>query len=258
MKWIYVVCGTVFFGILTLSPTLPAWELLRTEPLENSSREEIVLKNSGKYFNRQNNEKFSLAEKLSADGWFSVDLKPVCNINLFSDKGETCPVSFPFMPLGKQFFYGVPVNIMTPAENDNKTALLMPSKQLLGNKLPNSVEVPVGKKAKVLYFLTASYYTSPSGEQYFQINYQNNTAKKIPIVGGKQTGDWYQANSRIYTDEVRCVLVPKTKDSKTEFYNMHLHQWENPFPEEVVRSITFKTDPEAPMALFIVAVSGHF
>ncbi|HOL67121.1 MAG TPA: hypothetical protein PKX93_06665, partial [bacterium] len=159
--------------------------------------------------------------------------------------------------VGKQVFYGVPFEIIPPESNDNRTAIALASTYLLTNTLPDSVEVPVGRKSVVFYFLHTTYYTDPSGQQYYRINYEDGTSQEIKIIGRVHCGDWYHADTRIYTEDVHYVLVPAAKDSKTFHRNMHILQWKNPFPEKVVKSIIFHSDRKAPMGIFIVAVTGH-
>ena len=100
-------------------------------------------------------------------------------MNLFSSAGKTCAVTFPYMPLGRPVFYGVPFDVISPDENDNKTALALPSKRLLPAELPASVDVAVGRSAAVLYFLIASYYTTEEGQQFFRLNYEDGSAHTV-------------------------------------------------------------------------------
>lgn len=245
--------------ILTLAASgrAQAQSVLMTKPLEPLSKEKTLLQHMQKHYSRQYDEKYPLADKLDPKGWFFVDLRPSCNINLFSPGGRTCPVQFPYMPLGRQTYYGVPFQIIAPAENANKTALALPSKRLLPNDLPATADVPVGQKAAVLYFLVASYYTIPEGEQFIRLNYEDGSSHKWPLVGTKDLGDWYHDHTRVYNEDTHYVLVPRSPDSKTAFRNMHIIQRKNPHPAKAIKSITFKTDPDAPMAILVVAITGH-
>ncbi|MDP6116815.1 MAG: hypothetical protein QGG53_33550 [Planctomycetota bacterium] len=233
------------------------FQSLNPSPLMSDKSSEVRLKHAAKALNRQYDEKFSLAQTAAPDGWFQVDLKPFCNMNLYSKAGVTAPVRFHAMELGRREFYGVPVDIIAPDKNDNKTALALPSQRYLTETLPEEADVAVGKKAKVLYFLYATYYTLPGGKQYFRINYADGDTHMIPFVGTKQSGDWYHASTRLYTDQVHYVVVPSSKGSKLRFYNMHLMQWKNPKPEKEIKSVTFKSDKKAEMAIFVAAISGH-
>lgn len=237
--------------------SLAAEGVLLTKPLEPFSREKTLLRHMQKHYNRQYDEKYPLVDKLDPKGWSFVDLKPYCNLNLFSPAGRTCPVRFHYMPLGRQTFYGVPFDIIAPDTNADRTVIALPSKRLLPNDLPRMAEVAVGGKAAVLYFLTASYYTLPEGEQYFQLNYQDGTSHRWPIVGTKDMGDWYHDHTRLYTEDTHYVLIPRSANTKTAFRNMHIIQRRNPHPQKQIKSITFATDPEAPMAILVVAVTAH-
>ena len=87
-------CATTACLLAFLSLEARAAELLRTVPLEKDPRQHVILKGALKFLNRQYTEKYPLAERLSPNGWFSVDLKPKCNLNVFSTAGRTCPVKF--------------------------------------------------------------------------------------------------------------------------------------------------------------------
>jgi len=226
-------------------------------PLKKISLLEAKTRLARKYVNRQNEEKFPLAAKLGEKGWFSVNLRPYCNINLFSKEGRTCPPQFHQMKLGRQHFYGVPFDIISPQDNDNKTALGLPSTRFLTRELPASATVPVGKKAGVLYFLHTTYFTSRGGKQYYIINYDDGTQARIRFVGTVHSGDWYHQSTRVYTDDVHYVLVPSSKGATLHHRNMHIFQWKNPSPEKGIKSITFQSDPKAEMAIFVVGVTGH-
>ena len=243
--------------LAALPSTSSSAELLTTAPLEKHSKEEVILQGAQPLLNRQYTETFPLAATLDSKGWYSVDLKPKCNLNLFSNDGKTCPVKFLYMSLGRQVFYGVPFHVISPGENANRTAIALPSTRLLPKALPASVEVAVGRKAAVLYFLVATYYTIREGDQHFTLNYADGSSHKMQFIGTVHSGDWYHQHTRIYTDDVRCVLAPATKGSKTFHRNMHVVQWKNPHKEKTIRSITLTSDPSAPMAILVTAISGH-
>jgi len=233
------------------------YEFLSTSPLEEKSQEQVILEGARKALNRQYEETFSLAEGLDEKKWFHVDLTKAANVNLFGSEGQTTPVRYPYMQLGRQVFYGVPFAIIDPAKNDNRTAIALPSKRLLPRELPAKATVQVGRKAAVLYFLHATYYTTNEGKQSFTITYADGSAETIDFVGTVHSGDWYHQHTRIYTENVHYVLVPAAKGSKTFHRNMHILQWRNPHPDKEIASITFASDPDAPMAILVVAVTGH-
>ena len=252
-----LVPAVVLLLAAAFARTAPAYvEILDPRPLEKETREELILRMTAKSLNRQYEETFAAAEKAAPASWFSVDIKAACTINIFSSAGETCPVNYPFMPTGKQTYYGVPLEIVAPADNANRTAIALPSNRLLPGKLAPTAEVPVGRTASVLYVLVSTYYTSNKGTQYFQMNYEDGSTERMKFIGTVHSGDWYHDTTRIHSEDVRYVLVPAAKDTKTFFRNMHLVQWKNPHPAKKIRSLTFASDPAADMGVFIVAVTG--
>ena len=251
---------TIFLAasVLVAAATVGATEFLAPTPLMKAPMNQVIAEGARKALNRQNTETFDLAAKLGKEGWYQVDLRKQANMNIFSMEGRTCPVNFQFIEkLGLQKFYGVPFDLLEPAKTDNKTAIALPSQRLLSKELPAKVTVPVGRKAKVLYFLHATYYTGTAGKQYYHIHYADGTEHTMRFIGTKHSGDWAHASTRIYTDDVRYVLVPRKAGSKLSHRNMHAQQWKNPHPDKVVKSITFESDPKVEMAILIVAVTGH-
>lgn len=234
-----------------------AIEILNPLPLEERSLEETKIASGHKALNRQYEEVFSLAEGRDEAGWFTIDLRALCNVNLSSTEGRTCPVQLPYMPLGQQVYYGVPFELIAPEDNENRTALALPSTRLLTTDIPASVQVPVRRNSDALFFLYTTYYTDPEGEQSFTITYTDGSAEKIPFVGGVQAGDWYHPFTRVYSENVHYVLVPAEKGSKTFHRNLHSLQWENPYPEKEIASITLTSDPTAPMAILVLAITGY-
>jgi hypothetical protein len=234
-----------------------AGEILDTPPLEAKTMTEVLAEHSRKFINRQNEEVFSLAKGLDPGKWFHVDLKTHCNVNMWSSAGQTIPPQFHQMETGRRTFYGVPFQIIAPGENADKTAVALPSTRLLTNSLPDTVEVPVGRKAAVLYFLHATYYTTTEGKQFYTVTYEDGSENRTRFVGTKHSGDWYHQNTRIYTEDVRYVLVPTTRSSTLHHRNLHIFQWKNPAPDKAIKSVTFQSDRKAEMAIIVVAVTGH-
>ena len=248
-----MLSGLAFWGVASAQ----VYQSLDPSPLMPVRSSDLCRQHAGPAMKRQYKEKFSLAETADPGGWFQVDLKPFCNMNLYSKKGVTAPVRFHAMELGRNVFYGVPVDIIAPDENANRTALALPSRRYKTEEFPDTAEVTVGRRARVLYFLYATYYTLPGGKQYFGINYADGNTHKIPFVGTVQSGDWYHASTRLYTDQVHYVVVPISKGATLRFRNMHLMQWENPKPGKEIKSVTFKSDKRAAMAIFLAAITGH-
>jgi len=248
---------TLMLGIAALMRTAWGYELLSTPPLEKESQQQVMVRGAEEALNRQVREKFPFAAQADPKGWFAVDLKLACTLNTFSSAGQTSPVMFLHMPLGRQVFYGVPFEIIDPKTNSDKTALALPSSRLLPNTLAPSVDVNVGRKAQMLYFLLATYYTSKEGDQSIRLNYADGTAHQLRFVGTVHSGDWFHPYTRVHTEDVRYVLVPSSADSKTHHRNMHVVQMKNPHPGKEIRSITLKGDPKAEMAIYVFAITGY-
>jgi hypothetical protein len=153
--------------LIALTGAVYASNIADSVSLAPMSREDTLAKGASEFLNRQDKEVFPLAKDAKEKNWFCVNIKPECNINIFSKKGKTCPVTFLYAQTGKRKFYGVPFELIPPEGDSPKTAIALPSIQLMSeDKLPLSYTVKIGKKAKALYVLHTAYYANDGKQNY--------------------------------------------------------------------------------------------
>ena len=246
-----------------------------SDPLHRKAAGDVVADALAKEFSRQDNETFPLAAKAKPDNWFFVDIKPKCNMNIFSpkDQGTRCPVFIEQMPFGRQTYYGVPFEIIDPNWNKGETAIALASKRLQTTAYPNEVTLSIRHQAQALYLLMTAYYANREGKQSIAITYADGATQRITLRGSaaadftqKQRdeelpgtlniGDWYQARNIVHNTNSRYVLIPMRKGARASFHALHVLRWINPRPEQEIASIAFRSDRDAPMAPFIAAVTG--
>ena len=246
-----------------------------SDPLHKKSMDEAVADALANVFKLQDKETYPLAEKAGIKDWFFVDIRPKCNMNIFSpkSKGSRCPVFIEHMPFGRQSYYGVPFDIVDPEKNRNETVIALASKRLRTNDYPDKMTVPVKHKADVLYLLMAAYYALREGDQSFTFTYKDGSTRRVKlrgsasniftqkeknaeIEGARNIGDWHKARNIVQNFNTRYVLIPKIKGSKSSFHALHVIQWINPDPVKEISTVTFRSDRSAPMAPFIISITG--
>ena len=246
-----------------------------SDPLHKKSVDDTVADALANVFRLQDRETYPLTEKAGIDDWFFVEIRSKCNMNIFSpkDKGTRCPVFIEQMPFGRQSYYGVPFDIVDPEKNKNESVIALASKRLRTNDYPDTITLPVKHKANALYLLMTAYYANSEGDQSFTLTYRDGSTQRIKLRGSADLlftqgeknaeiegvlniGDWYKAKNIVHNFNSRYVLIPESKGSKSSFHALHVIQWINPDPSKEISSITFRSDRNAPMAPFIIAITG--
>ncbi|MBT3378396.1 MAG: tetratricopeptide repeat protein [Lentisphaerae bacterium] len=157
----------------------------------------------------------------------------------WSDQGEKLDLrDFP-TDKPEQVFDGVPFRVAQP-----NACLVLASKYRDSTSLPEQVDIPVERKADVLFFLQSSAWTSAKHHANYVVHYQDGTDYTIKLIGGVNYRDWVASapdEPFLYeTDTVtrrawsgKSILFPKVS-----LYSMG---WVNPKPEKSIASVTFES-----------------
>lgn len=193
---------------------------------------------------------FSADRPAPAAQFTPVDLSAACNRGFqddvkgdekggWTDEGDADLRRF---PVGRQVFYGVPFNIVDPAKNSGKSCVVLrgrawkgyPSKQFL----PEQASIPVGKKARTIYFLhTCAWPCSPEVvAASYLIRYEGGVEERIPLHCGFEVADWCRN-----VEGDRCMVAWRgVTDSGLEV-GANLHYWENTHPDRAIESMVFQS-----------------
>jgi hypothetical protein len=136
-------------------------------------------------------------------------------------------------------FAGVPFRIGTP-----NGCLVLASRYRDSKALPDRVDLPVGRKADVLFFLQSSAWTSATHHADYVIRYEDGTTATIKLVGGVNYRDWVASapdEPFLYeTDTVtrwawsgESILFPKV--------SLYCMGWINPNPDKTVSTVSFES-----------------
>ena len=176
------------------------------------------------------------------EGFRMLDLKGIVNMDWrddkwgdgkggWTDQGDT---DMRGVEVGIRRFFGVPFEVIDAAKNGNKAVLTMKSR-----KFPNGVAaatVAVGGKARSLYFLHASAWTSGHMATYV-VHYDDGSSVAIPIRAKEEICDWWGAT---HGPKYRVAfLMPNLK---TDAVGLVVFGWDNPDPDKPIKSIEFKSE----------------
>lgn len=211
--------------------------------------DEVVKKESKKLLEISNQLKALKKQQLEARRYLnvtqtkciSIDLKKYVNMEFkdevngdkqggWFDQGAN---DFRNMPLGERLFAGVPFNIIDPATNNGKSALILYGKER--PYFPKKVNgIAINTKSKNIYFLhTAGWGMANGGLCHsYVIHYEDGTLKEIPIFWGKSIGSWW--SPKPLPD---AKIAFETSNIRTGHIGLYCYKWENPFPDKKVKTI---------------------
>ncbi len=150
------------------------------------------------------------------------------------DQGEN---DFANMPLGKITAAGVPFEIIDPAGNGERSVLILRGKER--SRFPEKAEgIPVGLRAKRLYFLHTSGWTPKTGTTVltYRLNYADGTKLEIPVRSGHEIGGWW--GSPILTD---AKIAVEAANAVRPLVNLQCFRWDNPHPEKEIKSLDIRS-----------------
>ena len=162
--------------------------------------------------------------------------------------------AFPF-PKGVATFKGVPFKINRPL---GAAVLSCPARKALN---PASVEIPVDKKADVIFFLHTSAYTPAGGIATYIINYADGSADNILMDGGINVGDFNSPDIQFPPNDsgtIAEVAWTGKTDSFAKFPVIALYKAACfPNPDLVIRSIVFKSLQTGGIPVLVAVTAGR-
>ncbi|MBN1943930.1 MAG: beta galactosidase jelly roll domain-containing protein [Phycisphaerae bacterium] len=193
-----------------------------------------------------------------------IDISKACNMDLQDEKMEDRKGGWmdqgsndlAYLPIGNQTFAGVPFEIIDPAKNNGKAAIVLKGKSR--DYFPEKTNwIPVNKQADRLYVLHGVAWANPSSEPYAKmlVKYTDGKAVAVPFRIGQEANDWHKSQAAsngplawIGRNDVQAPIA------------LHLLAWKNPRPEEFIHSIRFVSmgQTPAPGFLAVTAASREF
>ena len=153
------------------------------------------------------------------------------------------------IPLKMQNFNGVCFDIIEPTKNRRKSCVVL--KSSLRPYFPEKVvEIPVGKKGKVLYFLHTAGWRERQDAVIakYLVHYNDGHIEEIPIRYGKEINSWHSSETAL----PEAKIAWKGKDGLA-LYNF---AWKNPYPDKIISFLDFVSEKKNAVPI-LVAITGE-
>jgi hypothetical protein len=157
---------------------------------------------------------------------------------------------FATMPLGRHVLAGVPFEIADPAANGGRAAIVLygTNRDFFPERAP---EIPVGGKARRLYFLHACGWDAPEGTPVltYRIRYADGESADFVCRAKKEIGPWHGA--QVPSD---AKLAVESSNAALGRVNVQCARWTNPRPDIEILSIE-PVSARSPAVPAIVAIT---
>lgn len=136
------------------------------------------------------------------------------------------------VPWGAQEFCGVPTEILRFDETENRTCIVLDSKNLSPGFGAKEVRgIPVGGKVKNLYFFHCTAWTGSGAEAFhYLVRYADGGERRIPVVCNRNVADWWFGNN---PKGIECHPAFRNTQNRGFF----VWRWENPSPEREISTL---------------------
>jgi hypothetical protein len=220
-------------------------------------------------------ERYKLSKNVSADKWFQVDIRKVCNMGFkdaksddgkggWTDSGPIHDLD-PFgLGYGMVKLYGVPFKVIDPATNSNKTMLTMKSGWKTDSHFPEQVTIPVNRQARVLYFFHGSSYAGThwgmGASRRYEVVYSDGKTIRVPLIcagGHENIGNWMwnPSGSAPLVDTNSAKPVPLMIGNATRY--LFTLEWVNPQPKKKIKAVkVITTNDKKWFTVVVLGITG--
>ncbi|MDD3154348.1 MAG: beta-galactosidase [Victivallaceae bacterium] len=192
---------------------------------------------------RKEQRELRMYDKVNLKGCTSVDLRGVVNMG-FADKVagdrkggwfDQGGNDFSAMPIGKQNLSGVPFEIIDPATNQGRSALILFG--LNRDFFPKaSAPIKVNAFCSRLYFLHTAGWSQTRGTEVYRcrLNYSDGTYAELPMRFGMEIGPWWGVPS---LSDAKIALESSNGHANT--INLQCHRAANPHADKRIDTMEF-------------------
>ena len=133
-------------------------------------------------------------------------------------------------------FQEVPFRLIDPKKNHGKAVLSFGSAKLPSIRMRETGEIPVGKKADLLWLLHATGWGGGkmTAAQY-EITYADGSKTGFPVVNFVDVGDWF--NMQQYSN---CKIAWSGRNLVSPSVGIYMMPWKNPHPDKVIKTIRIR------------------
>jgi hypothetical protein len=174
-----------------------------------------------------------------------VDLRPYANVGFtddiaddkqggWTDQGNN---DLRWLPTGRQMFGSIPFDVINPARNDGKDAVLLYSTKREG--LPKQIgPIAVDRTVNSVIFFHTAAWANKEGvtAAHYRVQYGDGQVTQIPVVTSRQIDDWWSL--RQPADSAACLAMQvKSDNSGRGLVGLYAYRWTNPRPGQSIKSI---------------------
>jgi len=134
---------------------------------------------------------------------------------------------------GRRTLCGVPFDLIDPVGNGGKAVLVLRSKNFPHG--PAVARVPVGGKARCLYFLHAAAWNKGHMATYV-VHYADRTTAEIPIRANREVENWWTPK---HGKTYRAAL--HVSNAECGDVGLLLYAWNNPKPGKPIAAVEFRS-----------------
>jgi hypothetical protein len=191
---------------------------------------------------------FRNVSKYNEEAVLNIDLKTYANRG-YEDKGDNLgwanegDNNLAEFPRGKNIFGGIPFDI--PEAGEENKAIICMNNKMDKDDLPKAIEnIPVNAKCKTLNFIHSLSKNGVPPEAllgHYIAKYKDGSVHDIEIIMGKNINNWWKADSEYNTLTIWTGKNKVIEDSHRTV-GISMTQWQNPFPEKEIESLTIQTE----------------
>lgn len=143
------------------------------------------------------------------------------------------------VPTGRKKVYGVPFDILDPAQNRGRSVIALRGGKNPGG--PTEVRIPVGRAdVRVLEFLWTAFDSGPGAHMAdMVVHYDKGAPVTVPLVAGRQLADWW--SKPVPLTEGFVAWWGGAEQSVRTF--CYVAQWRNPRPARRIEAVDLKSTP---------------
>jgi hypothetical protein len=179
------------------------------------------------------------------------------------------------LQFGRGVFAGIPFVVADPSEHGSRGAVALRSATItktLGQEVPASAEVPIGRKAGVVYVLHGAGWVKEHGRiGRYELVYESGATETLPVVAygpeaattdkaeqqrqAANVQDWWPTNVQFANDRARFALVPALNGAADGKRYLYVVEWPNPRPDETIKALRLCGEPTVSGSLLVLGVT---
>ena len=199
-----------------------------------------------------------------------IDLRPLANRSLTRQNGWLGNQPLLHLTPGRLVVHGVPFEIIDERANRGAAALVLRSQRPLTREekpLPVTLNVPVGKAVRAVYFLHGCGYAAEcQAFAWYDFILEGRRPVSVPVVArGLSTPsrdalppniqDWLSDFPQLETPSAKHFAVTAGGDPFEYERYLYTLEWENPRPRDVLREIRLSSNPALATTLGVLGVT---